>query len=60
MMRLESLLLLKRLLMPDTGLIIAGKLFSERDTHFRICYTVPDEKLKARAELLCRLAGLGT
>ena len=30
---------------------------SERASHFRICYTVPDEKLKQGAELLCRLAG---
>jgi aspartate aminotransferase/aminotransferase len=37
-------------------LIIPGGVFSERDTHFRICYTVPDDKLKAGAELLCRLA----
>jgi aspartate aminotransferase/aminotransferase len=37
-------------------LIIPGAVFSERDTHFRICYTVPDEKLKQGAELLCRLA----
>lgn len=37
-------------------LIIPGAVFSERDTHIRICYTVPDEKLKAGAELLCRLA----
>ena len=38
-------------------LIIPGSVFSERNTHFRICYTVPDEKLKQGAELLCRLAG---
>ncbi len=37
-------------------LIIPGNVFSERDTHFRICYTVPDPKLRAGAELLCRLA----
>jgi aspartate aminotransferase/aminotransferase len=37
-------------------LIIPGAVFSERDTHFRICYTVPDEKLRQGAELLCRLA----
>jgi hypothetical protein len=30
--------------------------FSERDTHIRICYTVPDAKLRAGAELLVRLA----
>ena len=37
-------------------LIIPGNVFSERDTHFRICYTVPDEKLRQGAELLCKLA----
>ena len=37
-------------------LIIPGGVFSERDTHFRICYTVPDERLRLGAELLCRLA----
>lgn len=38
-------------------LIIPGGVFSERDTHFRICYTVPDARLVQGAELLCRLAG---
>ncbi len=37
-------------------LIIPGSVFSERNTHFRICYTVPDAKLKAGAELLVKLA----
>ncbi|MEK7413339.1 MAG: aminotransferase class I/II-fold pyridoxal phosphate-dependent enzyme [Planctomycetota bacterium] len=37
-------------------LIIPGSVFSERDTHFRICYTVPDAKLRAGAELLVQLA----
>jgi aspartate aminotransferase/aminotransferase len=37
-------------------LIIPGSVFSERKTHFRICYTVNDDKLQAGAELLCRLA----
>lgn len=37
-------------------LIIPGGVFSERDSHIRICYTVPDAKLKAGAELLVRLA----
>ncbi len=27
-----------------------GNVFGERDTHFRICYTVPDAKLKEGAE----------
>ncbi|BCX48757.1 aminotransferase [Haloferula helveola] len=37
-------------------LIIPGGVFSEQDTHFRICYTVPDDKLREGAEVLCRLA----
>jgi len=37
-------------------LIIPGSVFSERTSHFRICYTVPDAKLKQGAELLCSLA----
>lgn len=37
-------------------LIIPGGVFSERDTHVRLCYTVPDDRLRAGAELLCRLA----
>ncbi len=37
-------------------LIIPGSVFSERTSHFRICYTVKDEVLRRGAELLCRLA----
>lgn len=37
-------------------LIIPGGVFSEKDTHFRICYTVPDDVLREGAELLCKLA----
>lgn len=37
-------------------LIIPGSVFSERASHFRICYTVPDARLKQGAELLCSLA----
>ncbi|MFW5829765.1 MAG: pyridoxal phosphate-dependent aminotransferase, partial [Planctomycetota bacterium] len=40
-------------------LIIPGEVFSERDSHFRVCYTVPDETLRAGAEVLRRLAGDG-
>ncbi len=39
-------------------MIIPGSVFSERATHFRICYTVPDARLQQGAELLCRLAKL--
>ncbi len=44
------------LAIKNNCLIIPGSVFSERNSHFRICYTVPDEKLKQGAELLCRLA----
>jgi len=44
------------LAIKNNMLIIPGSVFSERKTHFRICYTVPNEKLKAGAELLCTLA----
>src|SRR4051812_21956874 len=37
-------------------LIIPGNVFSERDSHFRICYTVPDAKLRQGAELLVALS----
>jgi aspartate aminotransferase/aminotransferase len=37
-------------------LIIPGSVFSERASHFRICYTVPNERLQQGAELLCALA----
>ena len=38
-------------------LVIPGGVFSERDSHFRICYTVPDDTLRRGAEILCGLAG---
>jgi aspartate aminotransferase/aminotransferase len=44
------------LAIKNNCLIIPGSVFSERASHFRICYTVPDERLKQGAELLCRLA----
>lgn len=37
-------------------LIIPGSVFSERDSHFRVCYTVPNDKLLQGAEILCSLA----
>ena len=37
-------------------LVIPGSVFSERDTHFRISYAAPDEKLRAGCEILCALA----
>ena len=37
-------------------LIIPGGVFSERDTHFRISYAVPDERIQAGCEVLRRLA----
>lgn len=37
-------------------LIIPGKVFSERDTHFRISYAVSDDKIRKGCEILCELA----
>lgn len=37
-------------------LIIPGNVFSERDTHFRMCYTTSEDKIRQGAEILCRLA----
>lgn len=45
------------LAIENNVLIIPGSVFSERDSHFRICYTVPNEKLLKGAEVLCSLAG---
>jgi aspartate/methionine/tyrosine aminotransferase len=44
------------LAIKNNMLIIPGSVFSERASHFRICYTVKDEVLKRGAELLCKLA----
>ncbi len=38
-------------------LIIPGCVFSEKDTHFRMCYTTTDEKIRQGVEILCGLAG---
>ena len=38
-------------------LIIPGEVFSERDTHFRISYAAPDEKIRKGCEILRALAG---
>jgi aspartate aminotransferase/aminotransferase len=37
-------------------LVIPGKVFSERDTHFRISYATSDEKIRRGVEILRRLA----
>jgi aspartate aminotransferase/aminotransferase len=37
-------------------LIIPGKVFSERDTHFRISYATSDEKIRQGVEILRNLA----
>jgi aspartate aminotransferase/aminotransferase len=37
-------------------LIIPGKVFSSRDTHFRISYATSDDKLQKGLEILCKLA----
>jgi aspartate aminotransferase/aminotransferase len=36
-------------------LVIPGKVFSEKDTHFRISYATSDEKIKQGIEILCSL-----
>lgn len=38
-------------------LIIPGDVFSGRDTHFRISYAAPDDKIRAGCEILRSLAG---
>jgi aspartate aminotransferase/aminotransferase len=37
-------------------LVIPGKVFSEKDTHFRISYATSDDKIRRGIEILCRLA----
>ena len=37
-------------------LIIPGSVFSEKDTHFRLCYTTTNEKIKKGIEILKKLA----
>jgi len=37
-------------------LVIPGKVFSEKDTHFRISYATSDEKIRRGVEILCSLA----
>ena len=37
-------------------LTVPGSAFSQHDTHFRISYAVPDEKLEAGCRILCELA----
>ena len=38
-------------------LVIPGEVFSQRDTHFRISYAAPDEKLRRGCEIIRGLAG---
>jgi aspartate aminotransferase/aminotransferase len=38
-------------------LIIPGEVFSERDTHFRISYAAPDDRIRRGCEILRSLAG---
>ncbi len=37
-------------------LVIPGKVFSSRDTHFRISYATSEEKIKVGCERLCKIA----
>ena len=43
------------LAIKNNVLVIPGSVFSERSSHFRICYTVPDAQLHKGAEVLCSL-----
>ena len=40
----------------ENVLIIPGSVFSEQNTHFRLCYTVPNDQLLKGADILCKLA----
>lgn len=42
--------------LAENLILIPGKTFSEQDSHFRISYAVPDNKLQQGAELLKKLA----
>lgn len=37
-------------------LIIPGNVFSEKNTHFRICFTISNDKLLKGIEILCKLS----
>ena len=37
-------------------LVIPGNAFSQRDTHFRLSYAVPNDKITKGCEILCSLA----
>jgi aspartate aminotransferase/aminotransferase len=37
-------------------LIIPGNVFSEKDTHFRLCYTTTEDKIKKGVEILNKIA----
>jgi aspartate/methionine/tyrosine aminotransferase len=39
----------------ENVLVVPGSAFSDRDTHFRISYAVPDERLKRGCEILRRM-----
>ncbi len=41
--------------LSEKVLAVPGSAFSQRDTHFRISFAAPDEKLRRGAELLCKL-----
>lgn len=38
-------------------LLVAGEVFSRRDTHFRLSYAVPDEKIREGCAVLRKIAG---
>lgn len=37
-------------------LVIPGNVFSEHDSHFRMCYTTTEDKIRQGIDILCRLA----
>jgi len=39
-------------LVKDNLLIVAGEVFSEQNTHFRIAYSMPDDKLRKALEII--------
>jgi aspartate aminotransferase/aminotransferase len=38
-------------------LVIPGEVFSQRDTHFRISYAAPNERIERGCEVIAKLAG---
>ena len=43
--------------LAEQVLVIPGKVFSHRDTHFRVSYAVAEDRLRAGLAVLSRLLG---